>query len=665
MMQENRFQRIIDIVCLISGAFLLLLFYVTTETSNYEFYSYESIKTSRTITYAIIILLTLLVGVVFAVVIKKLFQKGISVLFPWEKDSIIERNVMNPNVSTILYVIGVIIVLYYLYKNQFGVPSAPQSTLTIDSFIRNVIDTRVYFLILFVSSIFVFAVIKRNCEESTVFRIAFIIVLTVISGFYCYVPSMNVSIYHWEAYITPITKYLTLMPIDNYSIGTYGHYGLLYLPFVKLFGESYSSIVLLVAICGMITFLCIFAILNKTIKNDLWFCVCACAVSFGINTLFLMGGRYVQGFPHRVFFPAIAICFLIKDRTAGRINYIISCLIGTISLIWNIESGTIVIIILALYYIIHNNALMSGFKHFCMFLKSFGIILISIVGFYGVLSLYNLSCGGGVLRFVDCLYPLVGRRDYVNRLSQGAPSPNIVNIHMVMILTSIAVIISIICKLILNISICDRDSILFLCSVWLLGIMIYFINRPYWGNVMISVPPAIILFGTVSQNAFIVFNKTTNLIKMGGIEIKHFLSMGLILLTIGFALEAMLYIEPTIEFHYTYMNDKSTQILLEDFIKENVPEGTMSFGLMIPTIYYDMHRDSGIQLVDWTCMNQDNVNELCRKLKDTSSFFACKEYGVEDLKSNYNVDFSEFVVKAECVIEDRGKEFHYAYYVKQ
>ncbi len=208
-------------------------------------------------------------------------------------------------------------------------------------------------------------------------------------------------------------------PISDVSYCIYGHYGLFYIPILKLFGFSHNRIVflqLLLAISIMMVF--IYAI-HKMVDNTV----------LRIPSVIALGMLWGQFIPAdwndnaiiRMVPGAAIIWFIvfvhdrIHDDKYIRCVYVAGYAIGTFGIIWNLEFGLVATATWAVFVIYHS-VCVRGRRFVLVFLSSLTMIIISFILSWVFTGMTNVIMGGEFLSIRTYCIPHFNRTYMVDGL---------------------------------------------------------------------------------------------------------------------------------------------------------------------------------------------------------------------------------------------------------
>ncbi|MBP3297002.1 MAG: hypothetical protein J6M27_10515, partial [Lachnospiraceae bacterium] len=296
-------------------------------------------------------------------------------------------------------------------------------------------------------------------------------------------PAPEYVIHHAHAYINSIINVAYYQPYDDVCCSIYGHYGIMYLPFVKILGNDTVAVFRTIALFTFVCFLLICYITRNFVYNRLYYCILITAM---LLKGFVGDSFYFQGMPHRFLFIFLIIAWEIfarKKKMTKRVLVIVEFILGTLAILWNLEMGFVAVVSLALFHITGNGRSLKAYIGLCV--KQLIYTIGCFVTAYVFVNMYNILVGGGWNSLGTFLYPFGGKDAYsVEDLGlpmMGKYAPFLIYLSVFFCLF-----------LVLGRSLIrrreratrgeERIRELFLIDVTALCHMCYFINRPVIGG---------------------------------------------------------------------------------------------------------------------------------------------------------------------------------------
>ena len=510
-----------------------------------------------------------------------------------------------------LYSLITVIILaasaYFLYALYSGEERIWPGGLT--DRLRRIVPDPIYFLLMITGSIPFFLSAYNGCNDKkrSAVRFSECVLLVVLMGFFNYSPFPAGSAWHHHAYINSIISTAQFRPYDDFSTSTYGHYGILYLPIVRLFGNNMQAISVSIAMMGILGFVATFFVLSRWIENDLvflWGCLAAC----GLHTCVGNGGGYWQREPHRVLFPILGLLYITwslqnrKQKQEKKLK-IMGVTLASLAIVWNIETGVVTAITVAFFWFIISTKT-SFVEWLRAFICSIVYVTLCICGACMIINLYNLLTPAHELLSVRNFFiPIIGWTGYVNNLRYNLPS--VFSMYFLQIIFFSIVIIRILPRIFTFLPNEDsedysRNQKVFLACAGVcgLGVLTYFMNRSVWGNIKVSwVEMSIVLACLADGILSKMQSKDMQVSWKEMIKTHRILSSGvfLVVMFILFSLgtETVLGLENAVTFH----KDKVTTVQfgwdkMKEEISASVPKDTVAFGVGLPEMYFSLGWDT-------------------------------------------------------------------------
>ncbi len=438
--------------------------------------------------------------------------------------------------------------------------------------------------------------------------------LTVLIGYTFYTPSIFVrgasDRLHAHAYFNSIYNVYHGSPYTECTTSIYGHYAILYKLPLKILGGDFIDFILLNSILGALCFLGMFLALHFVVKNNLLRILGAVAMTFPI--LSMRGGYYWQLWPHRILFMSLMICFAafcIRFRKLNQLTAILGYVLAMLGILWNTESGLFCAIAWAGFWIL--KYLCDNQWRFVKMVTTAALHLSAVVfvffGAYGIVNVYNLSCGGSANSIREFLFPLLTTA-YMDDLLR-VDLPDYPSAYMpVLALLFLAVAWGISYMGIFsknhqrNMTAALSPCFAFFTGVLTLGQISYFMNRASYHNLDICHLPAILLICLMAERGmdFVRTFRLQNIRTYASSQIFQgaFTAVSLFLLltlTTGNLIQ------------YGYNTDLKTQFHnkqdIHDFaanVAANIPQDTYAFGIGAAEIYSMLRWDTKCYTLDFS-----------------------------------------------------------------
>jgi len=221
--------------------------------------------------------------------------------------------------------------------------------------------------------------------------------------------------WHFDAYFYPVYKvFCGQTPLVDFNC-LYGFYPYFLVPLLKLTGGiSMLRFSAIMASILVISLLAITIVIFGFCKNKILALIGSLAVSFIIGVCPMLYNEqlyYLQYTPHRVIFPALIllVCFIIvksKNNGLRKIMTIFGYILSTLSLLWNIDTGAVVLLAFAMFQI-YLLLLKYGLPEKKLYFSSIKIILSTILSLSAALLtliLITYARTGQILKISSVFY---------------------------------------------------------------------------------------------------------------------------------------------------------------------------------------------------------------------------------------------------------------------
>lgn len=466
---------------------------------------------------------------------------------------------------------------------------------------------------LLLEAVFFFSFIKKSSVSvKPSAMIAFYGMLTLLIGYNFYTPEVFLrnepDRLHMNAYFNSIYNVLHGSPYTENTTSIYGHYGILYKLPMKLLGGDLIDFILLNTLVGALSFLAAFLALHFIVKNDLLRIIGAVALSFPV--LAMRSGIYWQLWPHRVLFMCLMLCYMafcVRYKKLNRLSYILGYGIVFLGILWNTESGLFCGAAWAGFWILKSLCRKETKIFYVIrtaFLHVSGIVL-SFLGAWGTVEIYNLANGGTIMGIREFLFPLL-QSSYMDDLLR-VDLPDFASAYM-----SVIALLFLACAwgishmwFLRRSGSADSKEYLpacfaFAAAVLSLGQITYFINRAAYHNLEIAHIPCILLLCLLAEGGMKAFRsfRFKNLNQFKGMDIFRCFFTGtalLILMTVCTG-NLIQYGQNT-----ALREELHNKQEINDFaahIAANIPENTYAFGIGVPEIYSILRWDTSCYTLD-------------------------------------------------------------------
>lgn len=461
--------------------------------------------------------------------------------------------------------------------------------------------------------------------------------------------------YHSHAYTNSIINVCWLIPYSENMETLYGHYAILYMPFLKLMHKCFhldylTGIFIVSAVLAGVSVLLYLYILDYFAKHDLIFYLGMFAI--GEEYFMLMqGGVYLQVHPHRMIFPtALAAFALWEYKKQKKYNIIAVCLLA-LSFVWSTEVGIVTMLSFALYrwiQLVMDGEAFSVRKLLLLIRELAVYALIPFLLAYIIINGYNLLAGGGILDFNEFMYPLISDESYIS--NSELPLPDVTHAWIgsaILFLATVSIFL-------FQVLFPDKakkqlNAFYFLLGIMSLGLMLYYIHRPTEGCMFVTMFLMLVLQAVIFQKGQDIYLKWKE--DQGSLfaQPNRFLFLSLRIITI-FILFIMafdgLYSMPgawKTSAETIWKRNDLTEFA--NYVYAQIPPDAVSFGEGVPELMSMIDRDTHLHTTEWSYHNMplDTMEEIRYKLEDEQWFF-CNLFSLHYLQENYPGLSEQFVL---------------------
>lgn len=447
-------------------------------------------------------------------------------------------------------------------------------------------------------------VIKKRVKIGILIKHVFALILSILGGSFAYAPNPYKNeiwgVYHTHAYTNSIVHVANLEPYDDVMKSIYGHYAMIYFPFVRLLGDNYMAIAITIALFTAIMYFCAFYVLIHIIRDDLLSIVSMIAV-LGTSVNFFGKGEYFQIMPHRCLFPMLVLAFCVWHTRHRDIKYVFkigNIMLGIFSILFNLETGLVCVVVLCIasFFDKSRKGLGSWIKDIVIEVI---FCIICFAGAYLLVNAYNMRLDGEWNSIKTFIFP-IGSEGYDMQDILRLPLPKPLTEYMLHMIVFLASAFSSFVRLIKYKHEEDNASyIRLIISVSGIGLLTYFINRTVGICLSISHIQLIMLLALYSD-LFIQANVSKEEMKKDAEKtFRYLLSMIAFALVIWFSLESFMATGMIMENHKeTVWETDSLKEDLENFEKWK-REGVPAMGIGVPEFYYYGGEEVNLVLTDW------------------------------------------------------------------
>lgn len=484
-------------------------------------------------------------------------------------------------------------------------------------------------------------------------RIAAALTVSFLSAVYTWCPNPFADngggILHIDAYTTTIINAARSVPYDSHHICIYGHYGILYRPFVHLLGNDYRAVLFTIAIFAFFTFMAACYTADVMTERDsiyLLTVACICATT----TLLTRRGVYYQINPHRLMFPVFAIaCIAWECRHPAEkfslLRLFFRIVISILAFVWNFETGFFTSAVFAFDIFLKAHYEESWIS--LRVLRTILLLILFIVGTFaaavGIVNLYNAAVGGGLVSFRQFVYPLFSGTYNVNNLRQ--PMPSVGHLYYLQIMLFGFTILSVLRGRMTAPA--ERKNIDILsATVGLSGFasLVYFINRPAYGNMSIAFIQMALLLGR-GTDSFIDRGKLFSGELKAHKVFKYALGAVMFFALFWISAEGILYVANGLNLRRGTGWNTPDAVSTISAISEEVPGDTFAVGMGVPQLYYMLGWEPQIYPTDYPDMNKENWRFVKERIIGEDAVFTSDPKIVPEgyvLEKSYSIGTVEF-----------------------
>ncbi len=485
-------------------------------------------------------------------------------------------------------------------------------------------------------------------------------ILAFIGGAFAYAPNPFKNdiwgIYHTHAYTNSIVHVANLEPYDDIMKSIYGHYAMIYFPFVRLLGKDYYAIAITIALFTSVMYFCAFYVLINTIRDDL-LCVFSMVALLGTSITFMGKGEYFQIIPHRCLFPMLVLAFIVWHTRHRDIKYIFpgGCiLLGIFAILFNLEIGLVCSVVLALA-VFFDKPRLGFIKWTEGIVAATGFCIVCFVGAYFLVNAYNLRVDGEWNNIKTFIFPIASQ-DYNMQEILRTPIPKPITGYIVHI---VVFLVSVFASFIRVIKCTGKEReeayIRLMIAMCGMGVFTYYINRTVGFGLSISHIQLVMLLTIYADNFVDMSFDMENMRKNPEITYRYLFSMIAFGLVMWFAIEGLMATGNITENHRKTVWDKKSLEADIDKFKLWRKDGIPAIGIGIPELYYQIDEETNLVLTDWGgTIDHSGFKKLERVLKEIDEIIIGDVYAIEWALEDYE--------EVDCF---EGSNFRMKYYKKK
>lgn len=437
------------------------------------------------------------------------------------------------------------------------------------------------------------------------------------------------GLYHIHAYTNSIVSVMNLKPYSDTNCSIYGHYGLIYFPFVKVLGNDTRAILIVVGMFAVLTYLLTFYVLDNLILNDRVFCMATIAV-IGTTGTYFGAGNYFQILPQRTLLPALAVAvvtFLENSKISGISKFLLEMVFGTVAIVFNLEMGLVALIIIGTYEIIRTDFALFKIakKVFIIFVYFAACFLLAYIW----VNVYNICVGGSWNTIKTFIYP-IGSEQYNMSEILRTPIQNPFTGYALQIIVFSLALFSAIWHIWAEKQKTKTMLLQAALSTSGLASLVYFMNRSAASCLAIShIQFVAVLFIFADR----IFNniENTDVLESNKINLKYIAKnkwpIIACFLAFYFSLESIASIGMVVDNRSSSTWEKES--LNEDYINVEkwISKNVKAFGMGVPEIFYQCGIDPQIYVTDWAGadMTSKGLGVISSVLQENSEIIISSE----------------------------------------
>ncbi len=240
---------------------------------------------------------------------------------------------------------------------------------------------------------------KRDLPNACLYIVYALCLILYFSSIYC-VNVFKGDIHHKVAVFESIYNVCDFIPYTELTSGIYGHYGLFFLPPMRMAHGSLYMLAFVIALFGCVTEAATIYVCHKLLQKNVLRAAAACSSIFFVAVSALI--PYWQVFPIRVVFPMVMCayaCFLaVHKKLVWCTRWMwLGYLLSSAAILWNTESGIFCVIAFCVYILMEQLQRHQWYEKYMM--KMYVVLLLlsifSLALAIGIVNAYNFFCGGG------------------------------------------------------------------------------------------------------------------------------------------------------------------------------------------------------------------------------------------------------------------------------
>jgi len=447
--------------------------------------------------------------------------------------------------------------------------------------------------------------------------------------------TMTYNIHHFDAWFHSVYRIMHFQPYSDVNVGVYGHYGILFAPFINLLGGDLRATMLVVSAMSMATLFCYLYALQKLVKST----TLKILASIGLSYQFLCTDTfYIQNIPMRIMFPAFILAFMFwrdeKKRDHEWLWRFCGGCIVVLALVCNIESGIGVMLAYVgadIVLILQGDSLCSP-KCWLKMVKKFILCPLFFVLSMLAVDAYNLLAGGSPLSLKTYLFPLLGTElggtDYMDKIYY--PISRFPSWWMLVCV----LIYGLIAYVLLKTNICgmcmqrdEHDAHIASMAILIAILGAYYMNRSAFWNLAIVMSPAVIAIAYISEHIYIyIYGKTD----VNDAEPATCSPLGGVIAGVSVICCVLLclFAEMTVtnffnaEQRREATRDSDALQAMADQVRNVVEPDTLAIGEGLSALYAQLGWDTGYygpDGADFFTPNKESMYSICKQISESES----------------------------------------------
>lgn len=452
----------------------------------------------------------------------------------------------------------------------------------------------------------------------------FWVFMAVWAAWGVYQPNCFNEIYdtvHVNAYFNSVYRVLHLQPFTEIDGGVYGFYGILLAPLAQVFGGDVVACMVALSVLTALSMLCYYYVLDSLV-NYIWVKVVTSFVLI-MGMVDVISEIRVQRFPHRIIFAGFVlayIAYLDKRSISKRFTDVIGNVLVILSLVWNFETGLGCLAAWIGYKIVEalQKYSLKEKKLWQFVFLQISIAVIDLLGAFAFVGIYNLLISGEFITFKAFMFPFVGS-NMVDALNVELPLiPSAWMSVLFLFIIAVAFVL-------LNTRICREKTnqrIKILAAVVIVSCiqMLYYVNRSDYVYLYTVVPTAAIIMAYFAD--YIVSSSAFSKDTFGNGILRAF-AVGNMMVLVLLCMGTIVSFQEVDEKKNVNRDMTNVSMLLED-IENDIPDGTIGYGVGIPELYSMLGRDTGyygMDVAEIRFMSEENKNKICEWLNEVGDIF--------------------------------------------